>query len=185
MKWLVVGSALLAFTGGRADDGAARPPGRPAAGFGEATGARPDVEAAKGNPLWSTPLRSLSATRERPLFSPSRRPLDTAAPAPPPSVAAPPPPPTTVAAAEPPPFTLLGTVLSADARLAVLLNKTTNAVTRLREGESEAGWTARKVEPRDAVLEKDGVETTLELPKATDAPANPPLASGDDTQSTQ
>ena len=26
-----------------------------------------------GNPLWATPLRSISATRERPLFSPSRR----------------------------------------------------------------------------------------------------------------
>src|ERR1700739_4453914 len=49
-----------------------------------------------GNPLWGIPLRVLTATRERPLFSPSRRP-----PAPP-AVAAPAPPPRPVAAAKPP-----------------------------------------------------------------------------------
>src|ERR1700756_873862 len=49
---------------------------------------RPAVPVARehgpsGNPLWGIPLRVLTATRERPLFSPSRRP-----PAPP-AVAAP------------------------------------------------------------------------------------------------
>jgi hypothetical protein len=80
--------------------------------------------------------------------------------------------------------------LSADARLAVLLNKTTNAVTRLREGQSQDGWTAQKVDPRTAMLVKDGVENTLELPKTTDAPGTPPApadapAAGDDAQPAQ
>src|SRR5262249_28882248 len=60
-----------------------------------------------GNPLWGIPLRVLTATRERPLFSPSRRP-----PAPP-AVAAPAPPPPVVAAKAPepdhPPLTIVGT----------------------------------------------------------------------------
>jgi general secretion pathway protein N len=190
---------LLFLSSARADDGNVRQPEPLTVGPGETPklsagatppveppNAVPEVEPAKGNPLWSATLRSLSATRERPLFSPSRRPPDVAAPiSPPPNVAAPPPPQTAVAADEAPPFTLLGTVLSADTRLAVLLNKTTNAVTRLREGQSEEGWTARKVDPRAAVLDKDGVENTLELPKTSDPPANPPPTAGDDTQSTQ
>ena len=138
----------------------------------ETTGAPALVEAAKGNPLWSVPLTTLSATRERPLFSPTRRPPDTAAPPPPPPRVAAPPPAPAAAAAETPPFTLLGTVLSANTSLAILLNTTTNEVTRLRLGQSEAGWTAQKVDLRAAVLAKDGVESTLELPKTTDAPAD-------------
>ena len=45
-----------------------------------------------GNPLWGIPLESLSATRERPIFSPSRR------PPPPPVLAA-----ASAAPAKPPP----------------------------------------------------------------------------------
>src|SRR5438045_3679915 len=33
-----------------------------------------DVSAQSGNPLWTIPLASLTATRERPIFTPSRRP---------------------------------------------------------------------------------------------------------------
>ena len=44
--------------------------------------ARPDREASKpppsGNPLWSVPLSVLTATRERPVFSASRRPMPPA-----------------------------------------------------------------------------------------------------------
>jgi general secretion pathway protein N len=184
---LVIFVALLALTAARADDGRSRAPQGDA--LDEApTGAAPVVEAAKGNPLWSAPLSSLSATRERPLFSPSRRPPQTAAPAPPSQIAAPPPPPPAADVAETPPFTLLGTVLSADANLAILLNTSTNAVTRLRQGQSEAGWTAQEIQVRAAVLEKDGVTNTLELPKTTDAPANEPPAApaaADDAQTNQ
>ena len=60
-----------------------------------------------GNPLWGIPLKSLSATRERPIFLPSRRPpapAVAAAPAQPPK---PPPPP---AEPERPALRLLGIV---------------------------------------------------------------------------
>src|SRR5262249_57481416 len=51
-----------------------------------------------GNPLWGIPLRVLTATPERPLFSPSRPPPAPPAPAPPP-----PPPPGPPPPAPPPP----------------------------------------------------------------------------------
>src|SRR5262245_27099301 len=34
----------------------------------------PDATSRGGNPLWTIPLRALAATRDRPLFSASRRP---------------------------------------------------------------------------------------------------------------
>ena len=58
--------------------------------------ARPNRETAKplpgGNPLWSIPLSALSATRERPIFSASRRPPQPAVVAPAEQVAVPLPP---------------------------------------------------------------------------------------------
>jgi hypothetical protein len=63
----------------------------------------PRVHLPGGNPLWGIPISSLSATRERPIFSASRRP-----PAPMPVAEAPPPPP---AEPEHPPFTLVGTAI--------------------------------------------------------------------------
>ena len=61
-----------------------------------------------GNPLWAIPISKLSATRDRPLFSASRRPRTptvAAAPAPGrPTALAPP------IAPETPPFVLVGTI---------------------------------------------------------------------------
>src|SRR5205085_1277730 len=66
------------------------------------TPARVERSEPSGNPLWAIPLSALTATRERPLFLPSRR-----APAPAvagrPIVAPPPPPPGVPRAASPPP----------------------------------------------------------------------------------
>jgi hypothetical protein len=59
-----------------------------------------------GNPLWGVPIDQLTATRERPLFTVSRRPPSPPA-APKPPADAPPPPP---AEPERPHLTLLGTV---------------------------------------------------------------------------
>src|SRR5262249_59935905 len=52
-----------------------------------------------GNPLWAVPLSALTVTRDRPLFSASRRPPPPAGVAPPPVVRAKPPPPPPAAAA--------------------------------------------------------------------------------------
>ncbi len=131
----------------------------------------------QANPLHAIPLGALSATRDRPLFSPERRrPPPPAAVAPQP-VAAPPSPPQP-ATAEPPPFQLVGTIVGAGARVALLLNRSTNAVTRLREGESELGWRASSVAARSIVLQRGGASATLELPKSNTGaheapPANP------------
>ena len=84
-----------------------RPPTRPAP--------IANARARNGNPLWTVPLSALSATRDRPLFSVSRRPPIVAAPiaAPPPQkeALAPPPP-------EQPSFTLVGTIVSPKASVA-------------------------------------------------------------------
>jgi hypothetical protein len=121
-----------------------------------------------GNPLWAIPLSTLSATRDRPLFSSSRRPAPLA-------VAAAPPPSTPIlakpVAPSPPPFTLLGTIIGGGTRLAVFLNDQSKAVTRIREGESDSGWTLRSVDPRSAILENDGRMVTVEFPVVSGSPA--------------
>ena len=114
-----------------------------------------------GNPLWAIPLSTLSATRDRPLFSTSRRPPIAAVPPPPrpvPVLVNPTPPPA-------PPFTLVGTVIGGKIRIGVFLNESSKILTRIREGEADSGWTVRSVDPRSAVLESDGRMVTLDMPE--------------------
>ena len=92
------------------------------------------------------PLQTLGATRERPLFTPSRRPPMAAAIAPPiePVKAA-------AAAVEPeqPPLTLLGIVLTGAAEgYAVLINTATKEIVRLKTGEGHDGWILHSVSGR-------------------------------------
>ena len=127
---------------------APQPPGRP--------------RELSGNPLWAIPLSSLSATRERPLFSPSRRPAAPPAVAAAPRaepVAAPPP-------AEPqrPPLTLVGAVVGDNGGIAIFLDQTTNDIVRLKTGDSRSGWTLRSVRGREATLQNDRLTATLVLP---------------------
>lgn len=122
----------------------------------------------RGNPLWTIPLKSLNATRERPIFSPSRRPPTPAIAGPPP---APPPPPTVRETAEPPRLSLVGAVASQkNDAIAVFVDQTTRDVVRLRVGENHGGWILRSVKPRQAVLEKGRETITLALPNPNDAP---------------
>lgn len=113
------------------------------------------------NPLWAIPLTTLSTTRERPIFSPSRRP--------PPPVAAP----VTVAKAppQPPParveraqLSLLGTVIGDEQRIGIFVDPSTRATLRLRIGEAYQGWTLSLVEAREVTLERDHETTRLSLP---------------------
>ena len=128
------------------------------------TGSPPPEVSATGNPLWAIPISKLSATRDRPLFSASRRP-------PPPAVAAAPvSPPVAVAkpvALELPPFTLVGTIISENSRIAIFLDQTSKIATGVREGERTSGWTLRSVESRSAVLEGSNRMVTLDLPEPT------------------
>lgn len=119
--------------------------------------------APSGNPLWAIPLSSLNATRERPLFLPSRR-----APAPavagPVAVApvAPPPPPP--AEPERPPLTLIGVISGANEGFAVFLDHASNNVVRLKTGQDHNGWVLRAVKGREATLHKNGKSEMLALP---------------------
>jgi general secretion pathway protein N len=113
-----------------------------------------------GNPLWAVPLRELSATLERPIFSPSRRP-----PAPP-AVAAvnvPVPPPPKPAEPERPLFTLVGTIVGDNGGIGVFLDQARNVV-RLKTGQDHDGWTLRAVRGREATFDKGARTATLSLP---------------------
>jgi hypothetical protein len=133
-------------------------------------GARSNAEppAPAGNPLWALPLERLSITRERPIFSPSRRP-----PTPAPTYVAP------VAVRQPakppeperPAVSLIGTFIGTDVQIGVFLEKATQNVVRLRLGEEHQGWVLRLVKAREVILVK-GVEQTLVLdPPPGEAPA--------------
>jgi general secretion pathway protein N len=135
------------------------------------TAASSAAPAAKGNPLWAIPLRALVATRDRPLFSASRRPpspVIPSAPNPIPHAL-----PVAIRAAEPerPPLLLMGTVVSADTRIAIMLNQITKLVTQVREGDEESGWRVKAVSLRSTVVERDDQSVTLELPRPENAGA--------------
>ena len=118
-----------------------------------------------GNPLWTIPLNTLTATRERPLFTPTRRPPTQAVPAAIANVPAPPPP-----AAEPEQLglRLLGTIAGHDRSIAICLNLATSEVVRVRTGESFEGWNLRSVRGREATFEKASRREVLALPSPDD-----------------
>ena len=90
--------------------------------------------ASQGNPLWAVPLASLRDTRDRPLFSATRRPpAPIVAAAQKVSEPAPPPPPPEPAK---PQFTLVGVVYGRLLDLAVFLDETDKSLVRLRVGQS-------------------------------------------------
>jgi general secretion pathway protein N len=112
------------------------------------------------NPLWAIPLRSLQATRDRPLFSPSRRPPQaiSAVPAPQPAKAA------VVRRPDQPELNLLGVIIGSGEGYAVFLDNATHAVIRLKTGDGEDGWILRSVAEREAVLEKNDRTAVVRLP---------------------
>jgi hypothetical protein len=136
------------------------------------------TEPAGGNPLWVVPVRQLSATRERPLFAPTRRP-------PPVPVAAQPtfqlvsaPPPPKAVELETPQLSLVGTVAGEAGGMAVFLSQGDKTVLRLKTGEAHKGWFLREVRGRAVVLQKGYQTTVLTLPipdmSKTDAPPTTP-----------
>jgi general secretion pathway protein N len=121
----------------------------------------------RGNPLWAIPVKSLTITRERPIFLPSRRAPSPVVAGPPPRepVRAPPPPP-----AEPdrPRLALVGAIAGDAEGIAIFLDETTRGIVRLRTGENHLGWTLRSVKGREATMQKDRQTVLLALPAPTD-----------------
>jgi general secretion pathway protein N len=127
------------------------------------------------NPLWAIPLSALTATRARPLFTPSRRaPSPVVASVP---VAAPRPPPPPPAVPHHPNLTLVGTVASENEGVAVFIDTATRDTVRLRTGEGHGGWVLQSIERRAATLQKGDQTETLAMPKPTATHAPAPVVS--------
>jgi general secretion pathway protein N len=107
-----------------------------------------------GNPLWAIPLTSLTATRERPIFSPTRRPAPVAASSPP----------IQSASDGRPPLTLVGAIAGESQGIAIFLDETTKGIIRLKTGESHSGWVLQLVQAREAVMRKEKKTAILALP---------------------
>jgi len=128
-----------------------------------------------GNPLWGIALGSLSVTRERPIFSASRR-------GPAVAVFVPRSEPVKPIVRPPEPehlnLTLVGTVVSEAESIGVFLDQSTHIFIRLRAGEEHSGWIVRSIKARKASLEKNSRTETLSLPARQDTSPRPP-AGGD------
>jgi general secretion pathway protein N len=129
--------------------------------------ARPTVDQdaphRRGNPLWQIPLKVLGATRERPLFSASRRPPV------PPVVAAvyvPPPPPPPAPKLEPdrPLLTLVGTIAGHTDEIGIFVDDATSKILRLKPGQDFGGWVLLAIKGRSAEFKKADRTATLGLP---------------------
>jgi len=108
------------------------------------------------NPLQAQSLDRLSATRDRPLFSPTRRPVP---PPPPPVVRAPevvPPPP-------PPNVTVVGIVLDGEGARAIVRAGMGRKFERVQIGDDIGGWKVSQIEGRRLVLSLDDRHATFTL----------------------
>src|SRR5271167_1239749 len=110
-------------------------------------------------------MNSLSVTRERPLFSVSRRPPPPP-PAPPASIAKPSPP----AERERPRLTLQGTAIGKPRDIALVFDEAVKESVRLHVGEAAEGWYLRAVDRRTVTVEKDSRIVVLSLPAPGAAP---------------
>jgi general secretion pathway protein N len=116
-----------------------------------------------GNPLWQVPLASLKITQERPIFSVSRRPAPLAVVAPTvkpslPLLPAQPPEP------DQPPLSLIGIIHREDAGIAIFQSGNSADITRLKIGESYAGWSLTALKPREAIFDNGARHATLGFP---------------------
>jgi general secretion pathway protein N len=127
----------------------------------------PNAKSRAGNPLWAVPLGALPATRDRPLFAASRRPplvaVPIVAPLPKDEAVAPPPP-------ERPLFTLIGTIVSPRASLAILQGSNSEGISRLRIGEENDGWGVQGIDLHSIVVVKGEQSVKLDLPRPEVAP---------------
>jgi hypothetical protein len=132
------------------------------------------------NPMQAQSLDRLSATRDRPLFSPSRRPV----PPPPPPVErvseAPPPLP-------PPNVTLFGIVVDGEGARAIVRSGT-KKIERVQIGDDIGGWKVSQIEGRRLVLSLDDRLATFTLfsdERGKRAPEDSGLKAADKLQNEQ
>ena len=178
-SFFLLGASAFAASPGMADssDAGSQEVSRPPAPSAQGTPAVVTEQPRSGNPLWGVPLSQLSATRDRPIFSPSRRP-------PPPIVATP-----VVAVVAPvvkpkepprPQLSLLGTIVNGDDGFAILMDQATATPLRIRIGSDYQGWALRAVRAGSATLQKDqdAMELALPRPGSEQTPAAGELIAG-------
>ena len=120
----------------------------------------PLAKTLSANPLWAIPLTRLSGTRDRPIFSPSRRPAPAAASTE--QVVVRPPPRKEI---EPPQLSLVGTIASDDESFGIFIDQSTKAALRLKVGEDHQGWKLKTIRGREVTMEKDQQAAVLTLPQ--------------------
>jgi general secretion pathway protein N len=131
-----------------------------------AIAAATEPPALAGNPLWKLPVMELSSTRERPIFSASRRPPTMPTYVAPVAIRPPVKPPEL----ERPAVSLVGTVIGTDVHIGVFLETATKNVVRLRVGEDHQRWVLRLITAREVTLVKDsGQAMVLNLPPPGEA----------------
>lgn len=121
----------------------------------------PPVRTPSANPLWGIPLAELSGTRERPIFSASRRPPPVAAVA----ETAPVKPTPRKKEIEPPQLSLVGTIASIDEGFGIFIDQSSKAAVRLKVGDDHQGWKLRQIRGREVTMEKDDRSAVLTLPQ--------------------
>ncbi|MGJ5181201.1 hypothetical protein ACQR16_20550 [Bradyrhizobium oligotrophicum] len=117
--------------------------------------------ARSANPLWDVPLTALSATRDRPIFSASRRPPAVAAPVAVMQLPPPPPPPEP----ERPSLQLVGTVIGDEESFGIFVDPASQKPLRLRVGASYEGWLLHSLKPREAMLQKNLETVNVMMPQ--------------------
>ena len=166
---LVLAAMLVLPAGVHADDTSVPAPGSP-----QSDGV-----------LAGIPLETLRATRERPLFVPSRRPAE----APPPQVAVEPstPPPAPVQAEEPPPrFTLLGIIRSPkQGGAAVVLDDADHTSFNLKPGDNRRGWVVQSIAGNVVTLRNGERSFALTYPESQSQPVAATGAPGAPSQDDQ
>jgi hypothetical protein len=123
----------------------------------------PPERAQSANPLWAIPLAVLRNTRDRPVFTASRRPPPVAVA--PVAVAKPPPPPPQPLRVERPQLSLVGTIAGSDQSFGIFVDQATKSVLRLKIGEDYQGWRLHAVQGREATLMRDQQTILLSLPQ--------------------
>ena len=121
------------------------------------TDAGPHGSPGRGNALWALPLASMTATEERPIFSPSRRPpvvIELASAQPKPSVDQP----------RRPLLSLVGAIAGDSDGIGIFVDEATKRVIRVKTGESYGGWTLRSVTTREATLQRGRENAIFSLP---------------------
>ncbi len=121
------------------------------------------------NPLWAVPLTQLSATRDRPIFSPSRRPPPAAVAD---EAAIVKPPPVRKKEPEAPQLALVGTIASDEEGFGIFLDSATKTAIRLKVGDDYQGWKLRAIQGREVTMEKDQQAPVLALPQPGAAQPN-------------